>query len=115
MGPLPRLKSIALLPAMISNQRPSPHGRRLARAPKSIVPEETLKTGQAQIERKTFTFHLKENALGRFLRIIEDVGGRKDTIIVPATGLEEFQRLLREMQKTSDATPPKTPEGGVGS
>ena len=65
------------------------------------VQENTLKTGQVQIERKTFLFSLRENPRGRFLRITEDVGGRRDNIIIPATGLEEFRRVLDEMLKAA--------------
>ena len=36
---------------------------------------------------------------GRLLRITEDCGGRHNSIIIPATGLVEFQRLLDEMVK----------------
>jgi hypothetical protein len=63
--------------------------------------EETLKTDKVQIERKTFVLSLKQNARGRFLRITEDVNGRRDTIIVPATGLDDFKRLLDEMVKAN--------------
>ena len=66
-----------------------------------------MKSEKVQIERKTFIFTLKENPRGRFLRITEDVGGRRDTIIVPATGLEDFKKLLNEMVKASDEIPPK--------
>lgn len=69
--------------------------------------EETLKSEKIQIERKTFLFSLKENPRGRFLRITEDVGGRRDTIIIPAPGLEDFRKILDEMVKTSNETPPK--------
>lgn len=70
--------------------------------------EETLKTEKLQIERKSFVFALKENPRGRFLRITEDVGGRRDTIIVPATGLEDFARVIEEMVKQSGGGPPAT-------
>jgi len=94
---------------MISNERPSPYGQRaFSAAPKPAVPEETLKTDKVQIERKVFVFTLKENARGRFLRITEDVNGRRDTIIIPAPGLEEFKRLLDEMVKASTDIPPKS-------
>jgi hypothetical protein len=53
-------------------------------------------------------FSLKENPRGRFLRITEDVGGRRDTIIIPAPGLEDFKRLLDEMVRVAAETPPKT-------
>jgi len=61
-----------------------------------------------QIERKTFVFALKENSRGRFLRITEDVGGRRDTIIIPAPGLEDFKKLLDDMIKVANETPPKS-------
>lgn len=63
--------------------------------------EETLKTEKVQIERKTFVLSLKQNPRGRFLRITEDVNGRRDTIIVPATGLADFKKLVDEMVKAN--------------
>src|SRR2546421_9313889 len=82
---------------MISNDRQSPFGNRSYGAPKPPVNEDTLKSEKVQIERKTFVFALKENPRGRFLRITEDVGGRRDTIIIPAPGLEDFRKILDEM------------------
>ena len=102
---------------MISNDRSSPygnraygdrpHGDRPFGPPKPPVNEDTLKSAKIQIERKTFVLALKENPRGRFLRITEDVGGRRDTIIIPAPGLEEFRALLDDMVKASAETPPK--------
>jgi PurA ssDNA and RNA-binding protein len=95
---------------MFSNERSSASGHRSfgTSSPKPPTNEETLKTGKIQIERKTFTFLLKENPRGRFLRITEDVGGRRDAIIVPAPGLDEFKKLLDEMVKASAETPGKS-------
>lgn len=111
---------------MISNERPSPYGRRPYQGqssqgygassgygaskyaqPRPPVVEDTLKSGEVQIERKNFVFALKENPRGRFLRITEDVGGRRDTIIIPSTGLAEFKKILDEMVKAADEIPPK--------
>jgi hypothetical protein len=94
---------------MISNERPSPYGHRPfpGGGHKANVNEETLKTEKLQIERKTFILTLKENPRGRFLRITEDVSGRRDNIIIPSTGLEEFRRVLDEMVKTSSELPPE--------
>lgn len=93
---------------MISNDRPSPFGNnRHYGSPKPPVNEDTLRSDKVQIERKTFVFALKENPRGRFLRITEDVGGRRDTIIIPAPGLEDFRRLLEEMVKASAELPPQ--------
>src|SRR5580704_3579217 len=110
---------------MISNERPSPYGRRPYQAqqgygapkypqqPRPQVVEDTLKSGEIQIERKNFVFSLKENPRGRFLRITEDVGGRRDTIIIPSPGLEDFKRLLDAMVKASgEAQPMNENESG---
>ena len=94
---------------MISNERPSPYGLR-PHAPSGAKPpvvEETIKSDKIQIERKTFVFTLKENPRGRFLKITEDVNGRRDTIIIPATGLEDFRKLLDDMLRASSETPMK--------
>ena len=95
---------------MISNERRPPYGpRSYPSGPRTSVQEDTLKTDKVQIERKTFVFTLKENPRGRFLRITEDVNGRRDTIIVPAPGLGEFKKLLDEMVKASAELPEKSP------
>jgi hypothetical protein len=98
---------------MISNERPSPFGRQpyhqpyAAQSPRPFVQEDTLKSGEIQIERKFFVLTLKENPRGRFLRISEEVGGKRNAIIIPATGLKDFQKLIIEMVKASDEIPAK--------
>ena len=49
------------------------------------------------VERKHFTLDLKENPQGRFLRITEEVKGRHNSIVIPATGLELFRDALNEV------------------
>lgn len=95
---------------MISNERPS-FGHRPYQ-PRPQVNEDTLKSDKVQIERKTFVFTLKENPRGRFLRITEDVGGRRDTIIIPAPGLEDFKKLLDEMVTAAKEIPEKQQPNG---
>lgn len=67
---------------------------RRAQTGKNRTGEALLYSERLQIERKHFYFELKENASGQFLRMTEDVGGRRDTIIVPATGLTEFSAAV---------------------
>jgi len=92
---------------MLSNERLSSQGHASYGGAGSNpgVHEETLRTAKIQIERKSFMFALKENPRGRFLRITEEVNGRRDTIIIPAPGLEEFKKEVDEMVKTSKETP----------
>lgn len=98
---------------MISNERPSPYGRQPQRPQyqRSSYPsssfqpgyakppsqDTTLKTERVQVERKTFVLTLKENDRGRFLRIVEESKGHRDMIIVPTTGLEDFNKILASM------------------
>lgn len=65
--------------------------------------ENLLLSEKVQIERKQFFFDLKENPRGRFLRITEEVGGRRDTIIVPATGLEQFRDMIENAMRANQA------------
>lgn len=64
--------------------------------------ENTLFSEKIQIERKQFFFDLKENPRGRFLRITEDVGGRRDTIIIPSTGLDLFRDTIEQAIKAAE-------------
>ena len=52
---------------------------------------------ELQIERKHFYIEFRENDRGRFLRITEEAHGRRNTIIVPSTGLDEFSATLDEV------------------
>lgn len=53
-----------------------------------------LASEKFQVERKVFFLDLRENQRGRFLRITEDVGGRRDAIVIPASGLRTLQEAL---------------------
>lgn len=69
-----------------------------------------LLSDKIQIERKQFFFDLKENPRGRFLKITEDVGGRRDTIIIPSTGLDLFRETIEraiQANQTSEAVAEK--------
>ena len=60
-----------------------------------------LQNHSIRVERKHFTFDLRENPRGRFLRIIEEVNGRRDAIIIPLPGIEDFRDALNEIIKFS--------------
>jgi hypothetical protein len=101
---------------MISNERPSPYGHRKfehAHEHKTHFNEDTLKIEKVQIERKTFIFSLKENPKGRFLRITEDVGGHRDMIIIPASGLDDFKKVVELMAQISKEIPIRQPSEGT--
>jgi hypothetical protein len=47
-------------------------------------------TEKVFIDRKLFYLDLWENQRGRSLKIVEDAGGRRSSIILPASGFPEF-------------------------
>lgn len=56
-----------------------------------------LEAKEVQIERKLFHFEFRENERGRFLRITEEAHGRRNTIIVPSTGLNDFTAAIDDV------------------
>ena len=77
--------------------------------------EKDIFSEHVQVERKTFSFELKENPRGRFLRITEDVGGRRDMVIVPSTGLEEVRAVLDRAISAHKAAGPVEPTEPAGA
>jgi hypothetical protein len=55
-------------------------------------------------ERKTFFLDLKENDRGRFIKITEDVRGRRDTIMLPIELANEFAEALDRVLEANAAT-----------
>jgi hypothetical protein len=93
------------------------HGYYSQHPPKPPTPEDVLHAGSMMVETKYFNFTLRENARGRFLRITELKKGRHSTLIIPASGLQDFQRVLAEMVKdelaAQAAAPAPEPEPGA--
>jgi len=58
---------------------------------------EPLASEKISVDRKVFFLDLKENNRGRFLKITEDVGGRRDTIMVPVAAFRDFADALSRL------------------
>ena len=58
---------------------------------------EPIASEKIAIERKIFFPDLKENTRGRYLKITEDVGGRRDTIMLPREGFRDFLEALARL------------------
>jgi hypothetical protein len=61
---------------------------------------------QFSVERKKFYLDLKENARGRVYKITEDVGGRRDTIMLPANSAQDFLEALSRLVSIERSLPP---------
>ena len=53
-------------------------------------------------DRKIFFLDLKENDRGRFIKITEDVRGRRDTIMVPIEVASDFVDALDRILEAED-------------
>lgn len=62
-----------------------------------------LHTEKIISDRKIFFLDLKSNARGKVVKITEDVGGNRDTIMVPADILGDFIAALSDIKETSDS------------
>jgi len=63
--------------------------------------ENTLSSRDLHIERKHFVIEFRENDRGSFLKITEEAHGRRNSVIIPSTGLAEFGKLLGEVLQTA--------------
>lgn len=61
-----------------------------------------IHTEKVVTDRKIFFLDLKENDRGQFVKITEDVRGRRDTIMVPAETLDEFIEALQQVKAAAD-------------
>ena len=59
-----------------------------------------IEAKELQIERKHFHVELRENDRGKFVRITEETYGRRNTIIVPTTGVEDLTAAIGEVLST---------------
>jgi hypothetical protein len=65
-----------------------------------------IEVRELQIERKRFHVEFRENDRGRFLRITEEAHGRRNTIIVPSTGIDDFTGAIDEVIEHAERTTP---------
>ena len=59
--------------------------------------QQPLFTEKVISDRKIFFMDLKENDRGRFVKITEDVRGRRDTIMLPIEALDDFLDALNRV------------------
>jgi len=59
--------------------------------------DENLYSDTLQVERKFYFFDIKQNSEGRFLRITEKKDSRRNSIIIPSSGLNDFLEKLGDV------------------
>lgn len=67
-----------------------------------MMDKETLHTEKILADKKKFFLDLIRNSRGMVVKITEDVGGNRDTIMVPVEILGDFVAALKDIQETSE-------------
>jgi len=62
-----------------------------------------IHTEKIMADRKIFFLDLKENDRGKFVKITEDVRGRRDTIMVPVEFLNDFIGALEDILDVAES------------
>jgi hypothetical protein len=78
------------------------HYAKIARARQM---DNIIEARELQIERKHFYVELRENDRGKFLRITEEAHGRRNSIIVPSTGIDDFTATIAEVLTNGETAP----------
>ena len=78
-------------------------GRALKSPPLGM--DNIIEAKQLQIERKHFHVEFRENDRGKFLRITEEAHGRRNTIIIPSTGVDDFTAAIGEVLAGAENAP----------
>ena len=65
---------------------------------------EPIHTEKVIADRKIFFLDLKENNRGRFVKITEDVRGRRDTIMLPSEHIQDFLDALTAIRDADNET-----------
>jgi PurA ssDNA and RNA-binding protein len=68
--------------------------------------DNVISSKELRIERKHIFIEFRENDRGRFLRIVEEAHGRRNMVIVPSTGFDEFTSALDEVLSAARKTSP---------
>jgi hypothetical protein len=64
-----------------------------------------IEARELQIERKLFYVELRENERGKFLRITEESHGRRNSIIVPSSGVDDITAAIAEVLANNESAP----------
>jgi hypothetical protein len=78
---------------------------RVVKQQQTEVESDLLHTEKILADRKVFFLDLKQNNRGMVVKITEDVGGNRDTIMVPAEILGDFIAALSDIKATADDQP----------
>src|SRR5215510_6304441 len=77
--------------------------------------DNSIEAKELQIERKHFYVELRENERGKFLRITEEAHGRRNSIIVPSTGVDEFTATIAAVLRNGASLTTEPPRKLVGT
>lgn len=67
--------------------------------------EDIILSREFGAERKHFILEYRENDRGTFLRITEEARGKRNCVIIPSTGIDDFRDALDDLLDEVDGEP----------
>lgn len=62
--------------------------------PSQKAPDNVLSARELKIERKRLTIEMRENFRGRYMKIVEYSGGKRNIVIIPEHGINDFNACI---------------------
>jgi aromatic ring-cleaving dioxygenase len=60
-------------------------------------PEDIIHSREFSAERKNYLLEFRENERGQFLRITEESRGKRNVLIIPSSGIDDFIEALDDL------------------
>ncbi len=67
--------------------------------------EDIIVTREFAAERKRFYLEYRQNDRGKFLRITEEGSGKRNCVIIPSSGIDDFQDALDDLLDEVEVDP----------
>jgi aromatic ring-cleaving dioxygenase len=65
--------------------------------------EDVIHSREFSAERKNYLMEFRENERGQFLRITEESRGKRNVLIIPSSGIDDFIEALDDLMDEVDA------------
>lgn len=72
------------------------------RPPRPPRREDIIHSREFSAERKNYVLEYRENERGQFLRITEESRGKRNVLIIPSSGIDDFRDALDDLIEEVD-------------
>lgn len=83
------------------------------RPPRPERREDIIHSREFSAERKNYILEYRENERGQFLRITEESRGKRNVLIIPSSGIDDFRDALDDLIEEVDRSLGDDAEGSA--